>query len=99
MPMSDVLEFLKDQSGRVFSVKEVGKEVDPDRYDRDKTWAASELLGLCSKGLIAAINGCYWIAPESDKNARRLEEEREEQEKERLAALSGEDPLADKTEE
>ncbi len=87
--MSDVLDFLKEQTGRVLSVKEISKEVDQDRYDRDKTWAANELKGLCNKGFIEAINGCYWI-PVEDKGAERLEKEREESERERLAALSGE---------
>ncbi len=91
--MSEILDFLKDQTGRVFSVKEISKEVDSDRYERDKTWAANELKGLCSKGFIEAINGCYWIKPEEDKNAERLEREREESERERLEALSGETPV------
>ena len=96
--MSDILDFLKGQTGRVFSVKEISKEVDSDRYDRDKTWAANELKGLCNKGLVEAINGCYWIPPEEDKNAKRLEKEREEREQERLDALAGENPPTEKTE-
>lgn len=95
--MSEILDFLKAQTGRVFSVREVSKEVDSDRYDRDKTWASNELKGLCSKGFIEAINGCYWIAPEEDKNAERLEKELEEQEEKRLEALSKEEtPVVDK---
>jgi len=97
--MSEILDFLKDQTGRVFSVKEVSKEVSQDRYERDQTWASSELKKLCNKGLIEAINGCYWIPPEEDKNEARLEEEKEELEKERLEALSGEGPPPEKTNE
>ncbi len=86
--MSDVLDFLKTQTGRVFSVREVSKEVNLDRYERDKAWASGELKGLCNKGLIEAINGCYWIPPEENKNAARLEQEREESERARLEALT-----------
>ncbi len=93
--MSEILEFLKEQTGRVLSVKEISKEVDPDRYERDKTWAAPELKRLCGKGAIEAINGCYWVPAEEDKNAKRLEKEREESERERIAALSEEDPVKD----
>lgn len=88
--MSDVLDFLKEQTGRVFSVKEISKEVDQDRYDRDKTWASNELKGLVNKGFIEAINGCYWIPAEEKKGEERLEKEREESERQRLEALSGE---------
>lgn len=96
--MSDILDFLKAQTGRVFSVKEISKEVDSDRYDRDKTWAANELKSLCSKGFIDAINGCYWIEPEGDKNAERKEREKEE-EIERLAAENRPNPEAEKSAE
>ena len=89
--MSEILEFMKTQTGRVFSVREVSKEVDPDRYERDKTWAAGELKGLCGKGWIQTVNGCYWIPAEHDKNASRLEKERAEKEEERIAALSAEE--------
>ena len=88
--MSDILEFLRAQPGRVFSVKEISKEIDADRYERDKTWASGELKGLCNKNFIEAINGCYWVPLQEDKNAVRLEEEREESERERLEALSDE---------
>ena len=97
--MSEIVDFLKGQTGRVFSVKEVSREVSPDRYERDQTWASSELKKLCNKGLIEAINGCYWIPPDEDKNASRLEDEQEESEKVQLEALSGEDPPPEKTDE
>jgi hypothetical protein len=93
---SDILDLLKGQTGRVLSVKEVSQQVDADRYGRDKTWAAGELKGLCSKGFIESINGCYWIPSEDDKNAARLEKEREENEQERVAALTEESPATDK---
>lgn len=95
---SDILDLLREQTGRVFSVKEVSQQVDADRYERDKTWAAGELKGLCSKGFIEAINGCYWIPNEEDKNTARLEKEREENEQERIAALSADAPLTNKPE-
>lgn len=76
--MSDVLDFMKGQVGRVFSVREISKEVDEDRFNRDKTWASHELKGLCSKGFIEATNGCYWIPPEEVEEADNLEDESEE---------------------
>jgi hypothetical protein len=84
---TDILDHLRAQSGRVFSVKEVSKEVDRDRYERDPIWAAGDLKGLCSRGLIEAINGCYWVPEEEDKNAARLEEERIQAENERIQAM------------
>jgi hypothetical protein len=67
MFMSDVLDFLKANVGRVFKVREISKEVNEDLFKRDTTWAASDLKRLCSKGLIEAINGCYWVPPEQEK--------------------------------
>lgn len=65
--MSDVLDFLKENVGRVYKVREISKEVNEDLFKRDTTWAASDLKRLVSKGLIEAINGCYWIPPEEEK--------------------------------
>lgn len=70
---SDVLEFLESRKGRVFSVKEVSKELDPQRYETDRTWAWSELKKLCTKGLIEPINGCYWVPNEEEKSEEAIE--------------------------
>ncbi len=91
----EILEFLREQTGRVYSVKEISKEVDRDRYERDQTWAGGELKGLCSKGLIEAVNGCYWVPDEEDKKAARAQKEKEESERERIAALSEENTNAE----
>jgi len=64
---SEALELLQENKGRIFSVKEVSKELNPRLYDKDKTWAARELKQLWSKGLIEAINGCYWIPIKEEK--------------------------------
>ncbi len=65
---SEILELFQEHKGRVFSTREVSKEVDSMRYDRDRTWASTELKKLCNLGLIQAINGCYWIPDEREKN-------------------------------
>jgi hypothetical protein len=68
---SEVLEFFEENKGRILSVKEVSKEVDDARYQKDRTWAARELKQLWSKGYIEAINGCYWIPIKEDKESGR----------------------------
>lgn len=66
---SEALELLESNKGRIFSIKEVSKELDSKLYEKDKTWAARELKQLWSKGLIEAINGCYWIPDKEDKKS------------------------------
>jgi hypothetical protein len=75
MTMSDVLDFLKANIGRVYKVREISKEVNEDLFKRDTSWAASDLKRLCSKGLIEAINGCYWIPPAAEKEQEEPEHE------------------------
>ncbi len=64
---SETLEFFEARKGQIFSAKDVSKELDERRYQKDKTWASGELKSLWSKGFIQAINGCYWIPEEGDK--------------------------------
>lgn len=92
MLMSDVLDFMKGQVGRVFSVREISKEVDEDRFNRDKVWATHELKGLCNKGFIQTINGCYWIPPEEEKEEEELAKEPEKGEG---GAIEGEESPAE----
>ena len=66
-----MLEFMEENKGRVMSIKEISKEVDSDRYNKDRTWAARELKQLWSRGFIEAINGCYWIPIKEDKKSER----------------------------
>jgi hypothetical protein len=96
MTMSDVLDFLKGQVGRVFSVREISKEVDEGRFERDKTWASHELKSLCSKGFIETTNGCYWIPPhEEEEEAEHLEKEGDENAP--IESRSEEDPAKDQS--
>lgn len=88
---SEILDFLQDRKGRVFSVKEVSKEVDEDLYERDRTWALGELKKLCSKGLIEAINGCYWIPNEEEAEEEKEKHGHEEGEE---ATLEGDEPTS-----
>lgn len=76
--MNEVLDFLKSRVGRVYSVREISKEVDPDRFERDKTWASHELKALCNKGFIEVTNGFYWIPREKDRDEHSSENESEE---------------------
>lgn len=88
---------MKGQVGRVFSVREISKEVDADRYARDKTWASRELKSLCNKGYIEAINGCYWIPPEEEKERENSDgnpENGEESDKKPQAASQDENETA-----
>jgi hypothetical protein len=71
----------------VFSVREISKEVDEDRFERDKTWATHELKSLCSKGFIESINGCYWIPPVEEEEDEKKPEEGEGEETEKREGL------------
>ena len=77
---SEALELLDENKGRVFSVKEVSKELNPKLYDKDKTWAARELKQLWSKGMIEANNGCYWIPIKEDKPSDQEDDKSEHEE-------------------
>jgi hypothetical protein len=95
--MSEVLDFLKSRVGRVYSVREISKEVDPDRFERDKTWASHELKGLCNKGFIEVTNGFYWIPQEKDRSEESENESEEREEKPSENEASGDaDPTGPK---
>jgi DNA-binding IclR family transcriptional regulator len=57
-----ILQFLQHSPGSLYSIKEVSKRVDRDRYREDANWARPYLRALLEKGLIAQdVSGCYYL--------------------------------------
>jgi hypothetical protein len=60
---ADIIELLAHNKGRLFSVKEVGRSIDRNRFQEEHLWARHALKALEEKGEIQLDGaGYYFVA-------------------------------------
>jgi hypothetical protein len=60
----EILRFLQQSAGTVYSPKEIGKKVDRERFREEPNWARPFLLSLVAQRLIEVDESGYYFYPE-----------------------------------
>ena len=63
----DILQLLSSSPGTLFSLKEIGKKVDRNRYREDPNWARAILTGMVRKALIEKDDSGHYFVPEFEE--------------------------------
>ncbi len=62
----EILQLLTNNPGTPFSVKEIGKKIDRQEWQKDPFWAKHVLERLVSGNLIAKTPEGYYTAPKRE---------------------------------